>query len=208
MPQSNDFPVLTRSQRISPKVLTVLNRINTRMVRQTRATEQLLAELGESELLSLPKAVEEMCGPAHPELAKVLHKIAVMYHASYSPAKAELAYRKAVTCAETAFPLPSLEMGLLLNNYGRLLHEQRRMSEAEKLYDRALNVLKQAVGSSHGKLATPLSNLADLYMEQGKLEDSKTLLRAMIGVLERSLGPNHRKVVKARERLSAVLQMS
>jgi Tfp pilus assembly protein PilF len=204
MIQSNEFPVLTRSRRISPKVLTVLNRVNTLVVRRTRVTEELLAELGEAELASLPQAVEETCGPHHPELAKVLHKIAVLYHASYTPAKARVAYQKALGCAEKAFPLPSLEMGLLLNNYGRLLHEQRNFAEAEDLYTRSLEILKQAVGPEHRKLATPMSNLADLYMEQGKLEASRTLLRAMVTILERNLGPNHRKVAKARDRLAVL----
>jgi Tfp pilus assembly protein PilF len=204
MAQSNEFPVLTRSRRISPKVLTILNRVNTLVVRRTKVTEELLAELGETELASLPQAVEQTCGPNHPELAKVLHKIAVLYHASYTPTKAQVAYQKALACAEKAFPLPSLEMGLLLNNYGRLLHEQRNLPEAEELYARSLEILKQAVGPEHRKLATPLSNLADLYMEQGKLDASRTLLRAMVAILERNLGPNHRKVAKARDRLAVL----
>ena len=201
----SDFPVLTRSRRVSPKALTVLKRVDTLIVRRSETTEALVAEIGETELASLPKEVEEACGPDHPELAKVLHKIAVLYHASYSVGKAETAYRSALACAERAFPLPTLEMGLLLNNYGRLLHEQRKFSDAEDLYQRALHILKQAVGPFHRKLATPMSNLADLSHEMGKLEQSRTYLRDMITILETNLGPNHRKVLKARERL-AVLQ--
>jgi hypothetical protein len=99
-------------------------------------------------------------------------------------------------------------VGLLLNNFGRLLHEQRSLSEAEDLYKRALSVLKQAVGPDHRKLGTPMSNLADLYMDLGKLKLSSTLLQELITVLEKNLGPAHRKVLKTRERLAAVMQMA
>ena len=204
MMPSEDFPVLGRSRRLAPKTLALLNRVSTLIVRRSRTTEALLAEIGEAELAALPDVVEEACGPDHPELAKVLHKIAVLYHASYSVKKAEAAYRKALSAAEKAYPLPSLEMGLLLNNFGRLMHEQRDFPEAERLYERALDILKQAVGPFHRKLATPMSNLADLYMDLGKQELSKTFLRDMITILETNLGPNHRKVAKAKDRLAVL----
>ena len=204
MMRSDDFPVMGRSLRIAPKTLELLNRVSTLVVRRSKTTESLLAEFGEAELAALPAVVEETCGPDHPELAKVLHKIAVLYHASYSVKKAEATYRKALTAAEKAYPLPTLEMGLLLNNFGRLLHEQRDFHEAESLYLRAVDVLKQAVGPFHRKLATPMSNLADLYADLGDRDLTRAYLEDMIAILARNLGPNHRKVAKARERLAVV----
>lgn len=204
MMNNEDFPVLSRSRRLAPKTLQLLNRVSTLLVRRSKSTETLLAEIGETELEALPAVVEETCGPDHPELAKVLHKIAVMYHASYSIKKAEATYRKAVTAAEKAFPLPTLEMGLLLNNFGRLMHEQRDFHEAESLYLRAVDVLKQAVGPFHRKLATPMSNLSDLYLDLGDQGLAKAYLLDMISILETNLGPHHRKVAKAKERLAAL----
>jgi len=204
MQSEDDFPVLGKSRRLAPKTLSLLNRVSTLLVRRNRTTEALLAEIGEAQLAALPAVVEETCGPDHPELAKVLHKIAVLYHASYSVKKAEATYRKAVTAAERAYPLPSLEMGLLLNNFGRLMHEQRDFREAEGLYLRAVDVLKQAVGPFHRKLATPMSNLSDLYMELGDQDLTRAYLEDMIAILEANLGPNHRKVAKAKDRLTVL----
>ena len=204
MIRSEDFPVLGRSRRLAPKTLAILNRVSTLIVRRSRTTESLLAEIGEAELAALPAVVEETCGPDHPELVKVLHKIAVLYHASYSVKKAEATYRKALTAAEKAYPLPSLEMGLLLSNFGRLKHEQRDFREAEGLYLRAVDVLKQAVGPFHRKLATPMSNLADLYMDLGDQDLVRAYLQDMIAILETNLGPYHRKVAKARGRLAVL----
>ena len=201
-----DFPVLTRSKRISPKTLAVLKCVDTLIVRRSKAAETLLTQIGDTELASLPQAVEDACGPNHPELAKVLHKIAVLYHSTYSIGKAEITYRNALACAEKAFPQPTLEVGLLLNNFGRLLHEQRKLPEAAEMYERSLQVLKQAVGPYHRKLGTPMSNLADLYMETGKPELSKALLQDLIVLLKMTLGANHRRVVKAQERLALLGQ--
>jgi len=203
----DDFPVLTRSRRIAPKVLALLTRIDTIIVRRTKASAALLTAIQETELASLPRVVEEACGPNHPELAKVLHKLGVFYHSQYNLGKAESLYRNALACAQRAFPEPNLELGLLLNNLGRLLHEQKKLSEAEELYRRSLQVVREAVGPDHAKLGTPMSNLADLYMESGKLKLSKTLLEDLIAILERVHGPNHRRVVKAKQRLSLLMQL-
>ena len=202
----SDFPLLTRSKRVSPKTLDVLKRIDTVIAHRDKTTEALAKEIGEAELAALPQVVEEACGPAHPELAKVLHKIAVLYHATYQIEKAKVTYRKAVSCAQEAFPLPTLEMGLLLNNFGRLMYEQKSYVEAEDLYLRALEVLKQAVGPQHRKLSTPMSNLSELYQEIGEHDLSRIYLQDTIALLEQNLGPNHRKVIQAKERLAVLKQ--
>jgi len=207
MIQDEDFPVLTRSRRVSPKILTILKRIDTIIVRRTKATEALLTEIQETELAALPQVVEEVCGPNHPELVKVLHLLAVFYHSLYTLGKAESLYRNALACAERAFPEPNLELGLILNNLGRLLYDQKKLTEAEELYRQSLLVLQKAVGPDHPKLGTPMNNLANLYMDLGKLELAKSLQRDSITILEKALGPTHRKVVKAKKRLSHLMQV-
>ena len=47
MIRSEDFPVLGRSRRLAPKTLAILNRVSTLIVRRSRTTESLLAEIGE-----------------------------------------------------------------------------------------------------------------------------------------------------------------
>jgi len=207
MIQDKDFPVLTNSQRISPKVLAILKRVDTMIVRRTKATETALTEIEETELASIPQVVEEACGPDHPELAKVLHKVAVIYHSCDNLGKAESLYRNALASAERAFHEPNQELGLILSNLGRLLQDQKKFSEAEACYKRSLEILQKAVGSDHLKLGTPMSNLANLYMDLGKLGLSKTLQQDLIAILEKGLGPKHRKVVKAKQRLSLLIQM-
>ena len=207
MIQGEEFPVLTKSRRISPKVLTALQRLDTLIARRPKASVAVLTEISETELASLPQVAEEVCGSDHPELAKVLHTLAVFYHSTYNLDKAETLYRSSLLCAEKAFPEPTLELGLILNNFGRLLHEQRKFPEAQELYERSLQVLRQAVGPDHPKLGTPMSNLAELYRESGNLTLSRSLLQDLIPLLEKAHGPDHRRVVKAREQLSLLTQL-
>lgn len=207
MIQDEDFPLLTRSRRVSPKVLATLQRIDTLTVRRTKALKAVLSEIPETELALLPQVAEEVCGSDHSELAKVLHKLAVFYHSTYNLGKAETLYRNSLLCSEKAFPEPNLEFGLILNNLGRLLHEQRKLPEAQELYERSLQVLRQAVGRDHPKLGTPMSNLAKLYRESGNLKLAKTLLEELIAILEKAHGPNHRKVFKAKQQLSLLMQV-
>jgi tetratricopeptide (TPR) repeat protein len=207
MNPGDDFPVLTRSRRVSPKVLETLQRIDTFLARRTKAMQAVLSKVTETELASLPQLAEEVCGPDHPELAKVLHKLAIFYHSTYDLEKAETLYRNSLSCAEKAFPEPTLEFGLILNNLGRLLHEQKKFPEAQELYERSLRVLRQAVGPDHPKLGTPMSNLSELYRESGNLTLSRGLLEDLIPILEKAHGPDHRRVVKAKQQLSLLMQL-
>ena len=207
MIQDEDFPLLARSRRISPIVLKTIQHMDTLVVRRTKAGGAELSEISETELASLPQMAEEVCGSDHPELAKVLHLLAVFYHSTYNLEKAETLYRSSLLCAEKAFPKPDLEFGLILNNFGRLLHEQKRLPEAQELYERSLHVLRQAVGSDHRKLGTPMSNLAELYRESGNLTLSRTVLEELIRILEKARGPGHRRVTKAKQQLALLTQL-
>jgi len=106
MIQDQDFPVLTKSRRVSPEILKILQSIDTDRVRETNATRALLTTIGETELASVPQVIEQDLGPDHPELAKLLHRLAVMYHSSDNLNKAESLYRDALACAEKAFHEP------------------------------------------------------------------------------------------------------
>ncbi len=201
--QNPDFPVLTRSRRVSPQILQVLQRIDTGGARRTRATSRAQSKLDEATLRTFPEMAEQALGPDHPEFAKVLHRLAVLYHARGNLVKAEFLYRRAWATAEIAFSEPDLELALILNNLGRLLYEQKKSSEAERLYQRSIRVIQDALGPEHPKLATPLSNLASLYWDQGRRELAQSLYKQSIAILEKTFGPEHPKVVKARKKLAA-----
>jgi len=201
--QGQDFPVLTRSQRVSAEALQALQRVDTGDAPEVKRTGRSRAPLDEATLRTLPETVERTLGEDHPESAKVLHRLAVLYHSKEKLEKAESCYRRALATAERAFSKPHPELGLILNNLGRLLYDQKKLAEVEKLYQRSLEVLRAALGPEHVKVATPMSNLANLYMDQGKRELAESLYGDSITILEKTLGPEHPKVTKARKKLAA-----
>ena len=199
-----EFPVLTRSRRVSPDVLQILQSINAWGDRRTKSISQALTALQQDELHSLPDIAEQALGAAHPELAKLLHRLAVLYHSRENPEKAESLYLRALASAESAFPEPHAELGVLLNNFGRLRYDQKKYAEAETLYQRSLAILREVYGLEHPKVTTPLTNLATLYMERGELEPAEGMLENAIAILEEAHGPENRRVVKAKKMLASV----
>jgi len=199
-----DFPVLTRSRRVSPEALRILESINAWGDRRTKSISQTLTQLQEEELHSLPDIAARALGTGHPEFAKLLHRLAVLYHSRDNVEKAQSLYLRAVETAERAFPEPHAELGVLLNNFGRLRYDQKKYAEAETLYRRALAILREVYGLEHPKLATPLTNLATLCLERGELEPAGKMLESAIVILETAHGPGHRKVVKAKKMLASL----
>lgn len=204
--QDQEFPILTRSRKVSPEVLRILQSLDTWAPKQTRATTEILTQLEEHELRSLPSVVERAFGKDHPEVAKMLHRLAVLYHSQGKLEEAEPVYRRALDSAEKAFSEPAEELGLVMNNFGRLLHEKGSLADAESLFRQSLGVLVDALGPGHPKLGTPLSNLARLHMAQGKKESAEKLLQDALAILESAYGPGHRKVAKAKKMLAGVMR--
>ena len=202
MIQGQEFPVLTRSRRVSPEILDILKSMDTGAGKLSRVSARLLTRLDEVTMQTLPEIVERALGAEHPEFAKLLHRLAVLYHSRDNLEKAEFLYRRALDTAERAFEEPEMECGLMMNNLGRLLYDQKKLAEAERLYQRGLGILQESLGPEHPKLATPLINLAKLYMDQGKKELAENLYEDSITILVKAYGPDHPKVVRARKRLA------
>ena len=202
MPQSMEFPVLTRSRRVSPEILDMLRSIDTGAGKRSLVSARLLTRLDELTMQTLPEIVERALGQDHPEFAIMLHRLAVLYHSRDNLEKAEFLYRRALDTAERAFEAPEMEWGLMMNNLGRLLYDQKKLAEAERLYQRGLGILQESLGTEHPKLATPLINLAKLYLDQGKQELAENLYADSITILVKAYGPDHPKVLRARNRIA------
>jgi tetratricopeptide (TPR) repeat protein len=202
--QDFDFPVLSRSPIIPAEVMRVLSQIDVGNMSVRRSVSRELSRLDEKTLLTLPELVERAVGADHPELAKTLHRLAVLYHSRNNLEKAEFLYRRAMDTAERAFQEPTLEWGLMINNFGRALYDQKKFDEAETVFRQAIELLQQTFGPRHRKLATPLSNLANLYRDQGNWVLAERMYESSLAILVEVLGPLHPRVVRTREKLAAV----
>ncbi|MBI2819991.1 MAG: tetratricopeptide repeat protein [Acidobacteria bacterium] len=189
---------------IPTEIIRVLQRIDIGSLSVRKTVSRELSQLDEKTLLTLPEIVERALGVDHPELAKALHRLAVLYHSRDNMEKAEFLYRRALDTAERAFSEPNMEWGLMMNNFGRALYDQKKFTEAEVIYKQAINLLRLAIGPKHRKLATPLSNLGNLYRDQNQWELAESMYQSSIVIMVEALGPLHPRVVRAREKLAAV----
>jgi tetratricopeptide (TPR) repeat protein len=140
------FPVLAGSRNSLPThILQILRHVDPS--KQSQALSRRLTGFDELTLKSFPDKVEQILGANHAELAKVFHRLAVLYHHHDDLKSAEPLYRRALQAAEKVFTQSNPELGLILNNLGRLLHEQGKLAEAGTLYQRSLEVLEQRLGA-------------------------------------------------------------
>ena len=204
----SDFPLLTRSRKISPRLLHILKTIDTAAVVKRKQTGTASAQLDKTKLRTLQEASELILERDDPEFVMVMHRLAVVYHSWDSYDEAETLYRRALGTAEKVFTGPNLELGLLLNNLARVLYDQSKLEQAEEMYLRALDVLQSAVGPEHPKLATPRRNLAKLYLQQDKPELAQRLYKGSVALMEKALGPDIPKVFKSRKKLNRILKVS
>jgi tetratricopeptide (TPR) repeat protein len=205
MNEERMFPSLTESRQVPAHLLYILKHADTAGFNQ--AISSHLTKLDDQTLLTLPETVEQALGPHHPETAKFIHRLAVLYHSRDDLERAERLYRRALKAAERAFTKSDPETGLIMNNLGRVLHARGNLTEAGELYQQALCFLEQTLGAEHPKLATPLSNAASLYRDQGLYDRAQKLYENALAILQEALGPQHPKVLKAMRKLQAVQQL-
>jgi Tfp pilus assembly protein PilF len=133
-------------------------------------------------------------------------QFAVLYHHHNQTAFAEEIYRRALDAVNKIDTKANPEVGLIINNLGRLMQDQGKFAEAAVLYQQSLETLEKRLGADHPRLATPLINAALLSLELGDHCQAKRLFGNAIAILGGALGPEHPKVLKARMRLREVEQ--
>ena len=107
MTVAEEFPELIRSRMVPPVVIKFLESIETGDSDQIGDASRLSAQFDQATMQTFPEMVERALGSDHPEFAKMLHRLAVLYHSRDNIAKAEFLYRRALDSAARAFPEPA-----------------------------------------------------------------------------------------------------
>ena len=81
--------------------------------------------------------LEKTIGPEHPEFAKGLNNLAVLYRVQGRYADAEPLYKRALAIREKALGAEHPNVAQSLENYAALLRETGRTAEADKMAARA-----------------------------------------------------------------------
>ncbi|WP_164928885.1 CHAT domain-containing tetratricopeptide repeat protein [Gloeobacter violaceus] len=137
---------------------------------------------------------EKALGPEHPEVAKSLNNLALLYTERGEYAEAEPLFRRALAIREKAFGPEHPEMAKSLNNLALLYSERGEYAEAEPLFRRALAIREKAFGPEHPEVAKNLNNLALLYSERGEYAEAEPLHKRALAIEEKAFGPEHQKM--------------
>lgn len=145
-------------------------------------------------------------GPDHPEVARVLNYLAVLYWHQGRYREAEPLFQRVLSIREQRLGPDHSDTAGALNNLAVLYGSQGKYPEAEPLFQRVLSIREQRLGPNHSDTATTLNNLALLYREQGKYTEAEALYLRALGVHEQTLGPEHIRVAQVLNNLAEVYQ--
>jgi len=100
----------------------------------------------------------------HPELARCLNNLAVLYQNMGDYAKAEPLLRQALEITKRALGEHHPNYAQSLNNLAGLYDTKGDYAKAEPLYRRALEIRKRALGEDHPDTLNTMNNLAATYL--------------------------------------------
>ncbi len=153
--------------------------------------ERAQYEQAEPLLQQALRIYEEVLGPEHPDTARTLNSLAILYQNQGKYEQAEPFYQRALWTRERMLGNEHLDTADTLNGLAILYQNQGKYEQAEPLYLRALWIYEQLLGPEHLDTARTLNNLATLYTNQGKFEEAETLYRRTLAIREQVLGPEY-----------------
>ena len=153
------------------------------------------------------KIREKALGPEHPDTAKSLNNLAVLYDEMGDYAKAEPLLQRALKIDEKALGSEHPETATGLSHLAHLYDYMGDYAKAEPLFQRALKIDEKALGPEHPDTASGLLNLAVLYDEMGDYAKAEPLLQRALKIDEKALGPEHPNTAKGLNNLAALYSL-
>jgi tetratricopeptide (TPR) repeat protein len=146
---------------------------------------------GVEEMLRKVSAIHSrVYGPVSPDVAVVIHNLAVLSERMGDLSEAEDRYVRAIEMyAQLAEPDPGMAQSF--NNLAGIADLRGDYPTAERLHRRALEVREALFGYAHVTTAESIANLASILLKRGDLPTSERLYRRALAIREHALGPTH-----------------
>ncbi len=148
---------------------------------------------------------ESRLGRDHPEIARHLNNLAMLFRWTNKLDEAVTLMRRALAIDEQALGVEHPNVALSLANLAALLHSMNRMEEAEPLMRRALSIDEKQFGSAHPDVARDLNNLAELLESTDRLAEAEQLFCRALAIDEQSYGYQHPEVATDLRNLGTLL---
>ena len=135
---------------------------------------------------------EKVQGPEHPDVARNLNNLALLYEGEGRYPAAEPIMKRALAIGEKSLGPNNPGIAGLLTNLAQLYGLQGRYDEAETLDKRALTI-DETVASPDQQLAISfdLERLATLYLNEGRYAEAEPLYKRSLAIRQKALGPNN-----------------
>ncbi len=108
----------------------------------------------------------------HPEVARTLNNLAVVYEKQGKHVEAEGLYKRALAIWEKTLGQDHPNVAWALNNLAVVYEKQGKHADAEGLFKRTLAIWEKALGQDHPNVALALDNLADVSASSGSSENA------------------------------------
>jgi tetratricopeptide (TPR) repeat protein len=118
---------------------------------------------------------EKMLGAEHPETAKTLSDLSLLYFYEKNPAAAEKFALRALPVEQKIFGAESLPVSTTLNRLGISERDSGKFREAEANLKHAL-AIREEKQAPQSWIAISLENLASVYMVQGEQDKAMPLI--------------------------------
>ncbi len=150
----------------------------------------------ESLLLRANSMLEQRLGGEHPDTAKSMNDLALVYKFRDNYEQAELLHKRVLLIREQQLGPEHPDTAESLHNLACVYFYQGRYEEAEPVYERAVAIYEQHIGTEHDiDRAKSMHDLAGVYLSQGKFEQGVPLYEQAVSLLEQQLGPEHPDLV-------------
>lgn len=135
--------------------------------------------------------LENALGPDHPDVARALNNLGVLYMELGRYAEAEPLLTRALAIREIELGPDHPRVALTLHNLGIVHMELARHKEAESFHMRAMAIRKKAFEPNHPEVVWSLFLLGVLYRNEGRYAEAESLLARVMAIREEALGPDH-----------------
>jgi tetratricopeptide (TPR) repeat protein len=134
---------------------------------------------------------EKVSGAEHPDTARTLNDLGVLYRYRGEYTKAEQCYTRALRIQKQALGPEHLDVAQILNNLGSLYRTQGAYAKSESAYREALRIREKSLEIDPLLIAQSYYNLANLYHAQGKYQQAETFDEQALHIQEQKLGESH-----------------
>ena len=186
--KANIEEALDREEAAVGSYLKVLSVVKGKEIELLSQVERRLRSIQSLQIARKNVADAERGSPRKLAHVRALDALADAYAKDQKFQQAGEVHEEAISITETELGRDSVYLAILLNNQGKLYHEQGKLTEAQYRFERAFQIIKNHHGVDNINLGSILTNLGVVYDDQGRHSPALLCLEQALQVKQQHLG--------------------